>query len=217
MDAKDLDGLRLRIAAFVAGAASFDDLEAAVRWLAPVLRDPCQRRPRDTAARCVGSHRSVQRCDCHCRRPAARPGSLLPTYRPLPCRRRDRVRSDPALAPRVCALIVQLSDELECHEEDARDLVFASASAAELPDDPYYFPALQHLSRARRLACYRRFAALRCVEELLELQRSPALAPDAAAAVAALVNECLVRRSREYVARLSLGARCPPPGCAAAV
>ena len=156
MDTSSLVGLRAHIASFAAGASSFSDLEFAVNYLAPVLRAPCQRRPRDAAAR----KRLQDGADC---------------------------------GPRIATIAIQLSDELECHEEDALDLVLAAGSAAELPEDPYFFPSsLQHLSRARRLACYRRYIALRCVEELLELRRSPALLPASAADVTALIDTHLV-------------------------
>jgi hypothetical protein len=51
MDVLAIDGLRQQLLAFPSGGVTLDEVEASLRWLAPVLRDPCQQRPRDASAR----------------------------------------------------------------------------------------------------------------------------------------------------------------------
>ena len=73
---------------------------------------------------------------------------------------------------RLVGLVFRLSDELDMHEEDAREFVLAAADPALLPSEPYFFPAgLQHFLRAKRLALFQRHALLATIEELLLLRQ----------------------------------------------
>ena len=91
---------------------------------------------------------------------------------------------------RLISLVFRLADELDLHEEDARQFVLAASDPALLPSEPFFFPpGLQHYSRAKRLVLFARHALVATVEDLLLLR-----AVDAS--VLALTDALLMVRDR---------------------
>ena len=106
---------------------------------------------------------------------------------------RAKLSSSPDVAPRFLSQILLLSDELDLHEEVARDLLLATADASSpgLPEDHHWFKSIEasipaaagfntaatsgggtrqflsHEARARRLFLWRRHEAISAVEDIL--------------------------------------------------
>ena len=142
-------------------------------------------------------------------RALTRPRPPVSPARPL-CRAcSSRLAARPEVTPRTLALVTSLSDELELHEDDALELLFAAADEERLGDvEPAWLtavergagglPLMSHEARAKRLWLRGRHLALQALEDVL-LARVAAMSGGGAGGDE--TRSLLMRLTDEYVVR----------------
>lgn len=123
----------------------------------------------------------------------------------LPCRRQLRDGGGNGLNERELAVVFQVADDLDLHEEDALVLFLSRSDPQSLPDDPFFFPGgLGPYTATKRLFLYRRYAAVAALEELFAALQDDRVASSPAKRefLSMLVAEKLVGGSGVAVADL---------------